>query len=92
MNSIEIQRGDDFIVIEADEIGSIAVDCGGSDQYILYTCNGDDITPDDIYNAVLPFVYRDTNTPGQYYCHRLRVMQTSRSNEVICVIEHRYDS
>lgn len=77
-------------VITSEPIGTIEMGCDGSDQYILFKSQ-DDITPEEVYAMVFPMAYRDTNTPGQYFCHRVRVMQTDRLNEVICVIEHRYD-
>jgi len=96
--SIRTPLGNTFVAImeeapamTSEPIGTIELGCDGSDQYILFKSLEDDISPDDVYATVLPMVYRDTQTPGGYFCHRVRVMQTDRSNEVICVIEHRYD-
>lgn len=72
-------------------IGTIDNGCDGAQQYILLTCRDDDLTEDQAYAWLLPQVYRDTNTPGGYFCRRIETIQKS-NNQVICIVHHEYNN
>jgi hypothetical protein len=91
---IHIKRNDPdypWLEVNSETIGTCHIGCEGSDQYVRFWSDEDDINPDEIHNAVLPLVYRQTHSPGTYFCTSMRAFQTENSNEVICVIQHRYD-
>ncbi len=94
-SSIHIPRGDPdypFLEVNCETIGKIYQGCDGTDQWVRFWSTEDEITPDEIHNAFLPMVYRQTNAPaGGYFCTRMRAFQSDNPNEVICVIQHRYD-
>ena len=93
--SIQIPRDDpDYPSLEVfcETLSTMHLGCEGSDQWVRFWSEQDDITADEIHNAFLPLVYRQTHAPaGGYFCTSLRAFQTDHANEVICVIQHRYD-
>lgn len=77
--------------LEVTDIGTVP-HSDGRDQYVLVRNRADDLTPDQARDWLLPRVYRDTNTPGGYFCNRVSATQAAHSdNTVICTIHHRYD-
>ena len=91
---IQLARDDPdypFLEVNYETIGTCHLGCEGSDQFVRFWSDQDDITPDEIHQAVLPTVYRQTQSPGHYYCTSMRAFQTDHLNEVIVVIKHRYD-
>ena len=74
-------------------IGSINLDCSGSDQYVLVERSDGDLSPKQAKDWVLSQYYRDTyREAGGYFCHYVNaVRKKHRPNACICVIEHRYD-
>lgn len=77
--------------IKITPIGEINKGVDGKDQYLLLTRLDDDLSPDFAENWLLPQVYRDTNTPGGYFCHRVTISKLPSDNEVIAIVHHRYD-
>ena len=78
-------------IISITPIGRVDAALNGVDQFVLLRDPADDLTTVRAHDWLLPQVYRDTSTPGGYYCYTVRCFATDRSNEVIAVIEHRYD-
>lgn len=77
--------------LEVTDIGTLPHP-EGRDQYVLVRNRDGDLTPDQARAWLLPRVYRDTDTPGGYYCRTVRATQAEYSdNTVICTIHHRYD-
>jgi hypothetical protein len=77
--------------IEAITIGRIEEGCDGSQDYILLTCLNDVLSEEQAYNWLFPQVYRDTNRPGGYFCHRVETIQ-KRDDQVICIVHHQFDN
>lgn len=77
--------------IKAITIGTIDNGCDGSQQYILLTCLNDALFEHEAYAWLMPKVYRDTNTPGGYFCHRVETIQ-KRDDQVICIVHHQFDN
>lgn len=64
----------------------------GRNQYVHIGRSEGDLTPEQAQEWMLRRVYRDTNTPGGYFCHRVTCMQYPHAdNVVICVIHHEND-
>ncbi len=79
--------------IEITHIGYIDNGIDGKDQYLLVVDNEDDLTPEQAYDHVMPKYYVESTYPGSYFCTSLRVQQVQyRTNEVIVIVEHRYDN
>lgn len=77
--------------LEVAEIGTLPHP-DGRDQYVLVRNREGDLTPDQACAWLLPRVYRNSDTPGGYYCTRVLATQAAHSdNTVICTIHHRYD-
>lgn len=73
-------------------IGSIYKGIDGSDQYLLVDRTDDDIKEVDVREHLFPRFYRDTNTPGGYFCHNFRYFPDPvHPYRAIVIIEHRYD-
>jgi hypothetical protein len=77
--------------IKATTIGTIDNGCDGSQQYILLTCLNDSLFEHEAYAWLMPKVYRDTNTPGGYFCHIVETIQ-KRDDQVICIVHHQFDN
>lgn len=76
--------------ITTTNIGIVPVDAG-TDQYLLLRDHDDDLLPGEAFDWLMPKVHRDTSMPGGYYCFNVRCYPAGRPNEVIAVVEHRYD-
>ena len=63
----------------------------GSDEYVLVCDLSDDIDLDDVEREFTEHCYRDTDTPGAYFCHRVTVVGLDSDNECIVIVHHRYD-
>jgi hypothetical protein len=88
----ELADEDHEFDIKIETIGAISHGVDGSDQYVLLTRWGDDLTPEDAEDWLLPQVYKDTHQEaGGYYCHRVTTMQGESSGKVIAIVHHRYD-
>jgi hypothetical protein len=88
----ELADEDHEFDIKIETIGAISHGVDGSDQYVLLTRWGDDLTPEDAEDWLLPQVYRDTHqAAGGYFCHRVTTTQGESANKVIAIIHHRYD-
>ena len=88
----ELADEDHEFDIKIETIGAISHGVDGSDQYVLLTRWGDDLTPEDAEDWLLPQVYRDTHqAAGGYFCHRVTTMQGESSGKVIAIVHHRYD-
>lgn len=82
---------DDTLSLEVVDIGTVPHP-DGRDQYVLVRNRDGDLTPDQARAWLLPRVYRDTDTPGGYYCRTVLATQAELSDDtVICTIHHRYD-
>ena len=77
--------------IKTTIIGTIDNGCDGAQQYILLKCLNDVLSKKDAYDWLLPQVYRNTNTPGGYFCNIVETIKKSH-NEVICIVHHEYDN
>lgn len=79
--------------IEVTQIGVIqAPAVQATDEYVLLTRRDEDLSPEQAQEWLLQRCYRDTSSPGGYFCHRVQAVQKpNASHEVICIIEHRYD-
>ena len=71
-------------------IGAIEKGVDGTDEYILIKDVEDDINVDDVYELMMSRYYRDTNVPGGYFCNNINIIPKA-NNEVIAIVEHRYD-
>ena len=88
----ELADEDHEFDIKIETIGAISHGVDGSDQYVLLTRWGDDLTPEDAEDWLLPQVYKDTHqAAGGYFCRRVTTMQGESSNKVIAIVHHRYD-
>ena len=88
----ELADEDHEFDIKIETIGTISHGVDGSDQYVLLTRWGDDLTPEDAEDWLLPQVYKDTHQEaGGYFCHRVTTMQGESSGKVIAIVHHRYD-
>ena len=88
----ELADEDHEFDIKIETIGTISHGVDGSDQYVLLTRWGDDLTPEDAEDWLLPQVYRDTHqAAGGYFCHRVTTMQGESSGKVVAIVHHRYD-
>ena len=88
----ELADEDHEFDIKIETIGTISHGVDGSDQYVLLTRWGDDLTPEDAEDWLLPQVYRETHqAAGGYFCHRVTTMQGESSGKVIAIVHHRYD-
>lgn len=88
----ELADEDHEFDIKIETIGTISHGVDGSDQYVLLTRWGDDLTPEDAEDWLLPQVYKDTHQEaGGYFCHRITTMQGESSGKVIAIVHHRYD-
>ena len=88
----ELADEDHEFDIKIETIGTISHGVDGSDQYVLLTRWGDDLTPEDAEDWLLPQVYRETHqAAGGYFCHRITTMQGESSGKVIAIVHHRYD-
>jgi hypothetical protein len=88
----ELADEDHEFDIKIETIGTISHGVDGSDQYVLLTRWGDDLTPEDAEDWLLPQVYRETHqAAGGYFCHRVTTMQGKSSGKVIAIVHHRYD-
>ena len=88
----ELADEDHEFDIKIETIGTISHGVDGSDQYVLLTRWGDDLTPEDAEDWLLPQVYKDTHqAAGGYFCHRVTTMQGESSGKVIAIVHHRYD-
>ena len=88
----ELADEDHEFDIKIETIGTISHGVDGSDQYVLLTRWGDDLTPEDAEDWLLPQVYKDTHqAAGGYFCHRITTMQGESSGKVIAIVHHRYD-
>jgi len=76
--------------ITVQTIGKIGIGIDGADQYVLLRCD-EDASDDQIHNWLLERCYRDTNTPGGYFCHRVTILPHLDSDSRIGIIHHRYD-
>ncbi len=78
--------------ITITKIGDIGQGIDGTDAYVLLTRKDDDLTPDEAVEWLHPKVYRECGGPGGYFCNTVLATQAPYStNEVICIIQHRYD-
>ena len=79
--------------INIEKVGYVSLDyCGGRDEMVALTRDDDDLTPEQAEQWLLPKVYRDTNTPGGYFCHSLTAMQHPfAKNRCFVLIHHRLD-
>ena len=88
----ELADEDHEFDIKIETIGAISHGVNGSDQYVLLTRWGDDLTPEDAEDWLLPQVYRDTHqAAGGYFCHRVTAMHGESANKVIAIVHHQYD-
>lgn len=72
-------------------IGTLS-DEEGRDQYVIVSNRAGSLTADQAREWMLGRVYRDTDTPGGYYCKCVAAVQVEDSDSsVICTIQHRYD-
>lgn len=78
--------------IKMTRIGDISAD-DGTDSYVLLERKDDNsLTPEEAETWLLPRVYRNTDTPGAYYCTSVRATPSPMSGgKVICIVEHRYN-
>ena len=77
--------------LKIESIGKIDVD-NGSDEYALLKGLDDDLTPEQAVSWLKPRMYRESTQPGGYFCTTVRGVQVPFSkNQVICIVEHRYD-
>ena len=77
--------------IRAQTIGTVDNGVDGSEQYILLTCLNDALSENEAHAWLYPKVYRDTDTPGAYFCHIVETIQ-KRDNEVLCIVHHQFNN
>jgi hypothetical protein len=76
-----------------EKIGLIDHGCDGSSEYLLVTNPDDETTPDQVIDFLLPLYYRDTQTPGAYFCHTITATHYPHSlSKVIAVVHHQYNN
>ena len=79
--------------IRVTHIGDIPMGSDGRDYYLMLTRLDDDLSEDDAHNWLLERYYRDTNTPGGYFCHRVTIVPMPHSdNECIGIVHQRFDN
>ena len=82
----------DSIEITITPIGTIPLGVEGQDQYVMLTRLDDDLTEDCAHQWLITRYYRDTNTPGTYFCHRVSIIPIPNNDSAaIGIIHHRYD-
>jgi hypothetical protein len=57
------------MTIQVTKIGNIDNGIDGSEEYLLLTDSEDNLTENQAWEYLHPLVYRDTDTPGAYFCH-----------------------
>lgn len=79
--------------LKYETIGTIDLGPGrGSDQYVKLTRPDSDLSADQVEEWLLRQCYRNTETPGCYFCHTVHAVQVKHSsNACICTVQHRYD-
>ena len=78
------------MTIQVTKIGNIDHGIDGSDEYLLLSDNEDNLTENQAWEYLHPLVYRDTETPGGYFCHTVKTLQKS-DNSVVCIVCHQYN-
>lgn len=78
---------------EQEAIGSIVKGVDGTDEYLHVRCLTADSDEATVERAVMQRYYRDTDTPGGYFCRNATVMRKRYSdNEYVVIVHHRYDN
>lgn len=72
-------------------IGQVDNGVDGSDAFWLVRDAVDQIDADAVEAEFLRHFYRDTDTPGGYFCHRVSVSGLPYGNQCIAVVHHQYD-
>ena len=78
------------MTIQVTKIGNIDNGIDGSEEYLLLTNSEDYLTENQAWEYLHPLVYRDTDTPGAYFCHYVKTMQKT-DNSVVCIVYHQYN-
>jgi hypothetical protein len=79
-------------LLTISRIGDISKGIDGRDEYVLLTCLDDAIDFESVYLWLLQRVYRETNTPGGYFCHDVTIVPMPYAdNKCIGIIHHRFD-
>jgi len=78
------------MAIQVTKIGNIDHGIDGSDEYLLLSDNEDNLSENQAWKYLHPLVYRDTDTPGGYFCHTVKTLQKS-DNSVVCIVYHQYN-
>lgn len=78
-------------VYKIQQIGLIDTEYG-QDQYLLVKDNEEGFPDDTSLQICWTYFrnrcYRDTDTPGAWYCHRVSVLETHRGDSVIVIIHN----
>lgn len=76
---------------ETQRIGLIPLGIDGSDEYLLVTDRDGDIDIEAVRQEYLEQHYRDTDTPGGYFCRAVTVAKLPADNRCIVIVHHRFD-
>lgn len=71
----------------------------GRDEYLLVRTDSDQARADSLESVLTQHYYRDTNSPGGYFCHSVAVSAHPMQSQLpadqvdlyIAVVFHRYD-
>lgn len=78
-------------VYKIETIGDISTDYG-KDVYLLVTDNDEGFPDETSIQICWTFFrnrhYKDTDTPGAWFCHRVSVIETPRGNSVLVIVHN----
>ena len=75
---------------KVEPIGVVHKDAGGSDQYVLITCDKR-TSKKKIHGEILHRFFKTTDQPGGYFCHTVLIIPHIEDGKFIGLIHHRYD-
>ena len=79
--------------LQITKIGSVPQGVNGSDEYLLVWDNEIAHSAEALERHFAELYYRNTNTPGGYFCHCVRVFEDPlhQGHKHIAIVYHRYD-
>jgi hypothetical protein len=81
-----------FENLQTKRIGAIDLGVDGSDEYLLVWDNEQEHSAEELEQHLLERYFRDTNTPGGYFCYSVIVgRHPYYTDKFIATVFHRYD-
>lgn len=79
--------------LHIEKIGAIHHGVDGSDEYLLVWDNETAHNAQQLERHLTELYYRDTHTPGGYFCHSVSVIPDPAHHgyKHIAIVHHRYD-